>query len=406
MAHFSYNATKSNGEPYTGSAEATDRFELYQTIRREGGHLVSVKEEKQNQYLSLQYWNLKVAHVGEYERILFARNLGAMLSAGLALTRALSVIERQSKNAKLTYVVSQVGSDVRHGDNLNTALSKFPDVFSNVFIAMVKAGEEGGDLTGALSTVADQMERMYDLKKKIRGALIYPSVILVAMVGIAFLMMTEVVPTLASTFTEMKATLPASTRLVIAISTILKDYTILALAGMAAAGGAMYGLLHTKQGKRAFEFFILHIPVIGGLVREVNAARTARTLASLLSSGVDVMTSLTIAAEIVQNTYFRDVINDAREAVGQGEALSVVFIRNETLYPPFVGEMMAVGEETGTTADMLKRLAVYYEMEVDRKTKDMSTIIEPFLMLLIGGGVGFFAVSMITPIYQMSSNIN
>lgn len=406
MAHFSYNATKSNGEPYTGTAEATDRFELYQAIRREGGHLVSVKEERQNQYLSLQYWNLKVAHVGEYERILFARNLGAMLSAGLALTRALSVIERQSKNAKLTYVVSQVGSDVRHGDNLNTALSKFPDVFSNVFIAMVKAGEEGGDLTGSLSTVADQMERMYDLKKKIRGALIYPSVILVAMVGIAFLMMTEVVPTLASTFTEMKATLPASTRLVIAISTILKDYTIFALAGMAAVGGAFYGLLRTKQGKRAFEFFILHIPVIGGLVREVNAARTARTLASLLSSGVDVMTSLTIAAEIVQNSYFRDVISEAREAVGQGEALSVVFIRNETLYPPFVGEMMAVGEETGTTADMLKRLAVYYEMEVDRKTKDMSTIIEPFLMLLIGGGVGFFAVSMITPIYQMSSNIN
>ncbi|MBI2030290.1 type II secretion system F family protein [Candidatus Kaiserbacteria bacterium] len=406
MAHFSYNATKSNGEPYTGTAEASDRFELYQAIRREGGHLVSVKEERKNQYLSLQYWNLKVAHVGEYERILFARNLGAMLSAGLALTRALSVIERQSKNAKLTYVVSQVGSDVRHGDNLNTALSKFPDVFSNVFIAMVRAGEEGGDLTGSLTTVADQMERMYDLKKKIRGALIYPSVILVAMVGIAFLMMTEVVPTLASTFTEMKATLPASTRLVIAISTILKDYTIFALMGMAAFGGAFYGLLRTKQGKRAFEFFILHIPVIGGLVREVNAARTARTLASLLSSGVDVMTSLTIAAEIVQNTYFREVINDAREAVGQGEALSVVFIKNETLYPPFVGEMMAVGEETGTTADMLKRLAVYYEMEVDRKTKDMSTIVEPFLMLLIAGGVGFFAVSMITPIYQMSSNIN
>lgn len=406
MAHFSYNATKSNGEPYTGTAEANDRFELYQAIRREGGHLVSVKEEKQNQYFSLQYWNLKVAHVGEYERILFARNLGAMLSAGLALTRALSVIERQSKNAKLTYVVSQVGSDVRHGDNLNTALSKFPDVFSNVFIAMVKAGEEGGDLTGSLSTVADQMERMHDLKKKIRGALIYPSVILVAMVGIAFLMMTEVVPTLASTFAEMKATLPTSTRVVIAISTILKDYTVFALAGMAAIVGAIYGLLRTKQGRRGFEFFILHIPVIGGLVREVNAARTARTLASLLSSGVDVMTSLTIAAEIVQNSYFREVINDAREAVGQGEALSVVFIRNETLYPPFVGEMMAVGEETGTTADMLKRLAIYYEMEVDRKTKDMSTIIEPFLMLLIGGGVGFFAVSMITPIYQMSSNIN
>ena len=406
MAHFSYTATKGNGEAYVGTSEAGDRFELYQAIRREGGHLVSVTEDKNNKFLSLTYWNLKLSHVGEYEKILFARNLGAMLSAGLALTRALAVIERQTKNAKLTYVVSQVGTDVRHGDNLNTALSKFPDVFPNVFIAMVKAGEESGDLTGALSTVADQMERMYDLKKKIRGALIYPVIILLAMVGISFLMMVEVVPTLASTFAEMKATLPLSTRVVIAISNVLKDYTLYALMGAMAFAAGIYGILQTKRGRRGYEFAILHVPVIGGLVREVNAARTARTLASLLSAGVDVMTALTIAGKIVQNSYFREVIGAAREAVGAGEPLSTTFVRREDLYPAFVGEMMSVGEETGATADMLKRLAVYYEMEVDRKTKDMSTIIEPFLMLLIGAGVGFFAVSMITPIYQMSQNIN
>ncbi len=142
------------------------------------------------------------------------------------------------------------------------------------------------------------------------------------------------------------------------------------------------------------------------MVREVNAARTARTLASLLSSGVDVITALGIVGEVVQNTYVREVIQAAAKGVAQGEALSASFIRREDLYPAFVGEMMAVGEETGQMADMLKRLAIFYEEEVDRATKDMSTIVEPFLMLIIGAAVGFFAISMITPIYSMSQNIN
>ena len=405
MAHFTYTAQKSDGETYSGTAEANDRFELYEIIRREGAHILSISENSGGGMLTLSYWNLKLAHINEYEKILFARNLGAMLSAGLALTRALAVIERQSKNIKLASVVSHVGSDVRHGDNLNTALAKFSPTFSSVFIAMVRAGEESGDLSGSLATVADQMERMYDLKKKIRGALIYPCIILIAMVGISAVMMVVVVPTLAQTFAEMHATLPLSTRIVVAISNFLKDNTIYAILGVFTFGALVYGILKTKRGTRAFEFTFLHIPVIGNLVREINAARTARTLSSLLTAGVDVMTSLSITAEVVQNSYFREVINTAREGVTAGEALSTAFVKREDLYPAFVGEMMSVGEETGTTADMLKRLAVYYETEVDRKTKDMSTIVEPFLMLLIGSGVGFFAVSMITPIYQMSQNI-
>jgi len=405
MAHFTYTAEKAGGETYNGMAEAPDRFELYKIVRNEGGRIISVNEHSQNKYFSLSYWNLKLAHINEYEKILLARNLGAMLSAGLPLTRALSVIERQSKNLKLIHVVGQIGSDVRRGDNLHTALAKFPDIFSTVFVAMVRAGEEGGDLTGALSTVADQMERMYDLKKRVQGAMIYPMIILGAMVGIGILMMIMVVPTLAQTFAEMHAKLPLSTRIVVQTSNILKEYTLFALLGIALGMGGIYGAMRTVTGKRVLEFVLLHTPVIGGLVREINAARTARTLASLLSAGVDVMTALSITMEVVQNSYFRAVIQTARDGVSAGEPLSNAFIRREDLYPAFVGEMMAVGEETGTTADMLKRLAVYYEAEVDRKTKDMSTIIEPFLMIIIGAGVGFFAVSMITPIYQMSQNV-
>lgn len=405
VTKFSYTAEKNDGEVYKGVAEARDRFELYDVVRREGAHIVSVEENTSDNVWSLTYWNSKLTSIKEYDKILMARNLGAMLGAGLSLARALAVMERQTKNPRLAATLSQIASDVRRGETLHSALAKFPRVFSNLFVAMVRAGEEGGDLPESLKVVSDQMERMYDLKKKIRGAMIYPCVILVAIVAIGILMMIYVVPTLASTFSEMNAELPKSTRAVIAMSNFLVDYTIPAIGLIFGSVALVYFGMRSAAGKRASEFFFLHLPAIGTMVREVNAARTSRTLASLLQSGVDVLTALEITREVVQNSYFQDVLGDAKTAVGGGEALSAAFVRREDLYPAFVGEMMAVGEETGATADMLKRLAAFYEEEVDRKTKDMSTIIEPFLMVLIGGAVGFFAVSMIMPIYSLSENI-
>ncbi|MEY4746963.1 MAG: hypothetical protein RLZZ416_12 [Candidatus Parcubacteria bacterium] len=405
MARFSYTAEKGGGEVYKGVAEAADRFELYNIVRQEGGRIISVEEEGGSGLLSMNFWNSLLTRITEYEKILFARNLGAMLSAGLSLARALSVMERQTKNAKMAGVVSAIASDVRRGDTLHDSIARFPRVFGKLFVAMVRAGEEGGDLPGSLQVIADQMERMYSLKKKIRGALIYPCIILIAIFGIGILMMIEVVPTLASTFREMHATLPASTQVVIGISNFLVQYTVLALGLMAAVFAAIYFGVHTAFGKRGMDLLVLRIPLVGGIAREVNAARTARTLASLLFSGVDVITALDIVSDVIQNSYFKQVIKDASRGVGQGEPLSSAFVRREDLYPAFVGEMMAVGEETGQVTEMLKRLALFYEDEVDRKTKDMSTIIEPFLMIFIGGAVGFFAVSMITPIYQLSQNI-
>jgi type IV pilus assembly protein PilC len=201
------------------------------------------------------------------------------------------------------------------------------------------------------------------------------------------------------------AELPHSTQIIIGVSNFLVEYTLVALIGGIILAALFVAGLHTPTGKRVADAFFLKLPLIGGMVREVNAARTSRTLASLLSSGVDVLASLEITGEVVQNHYFQGVLADARRGVRQGEPLSAAFARREDLYPAFVGEMMAVGEETGATAEMLKRLAVFYEEEVDRKTKDMSTIIEPFLMVFIGCAVGFFAVSMVTPIYQISENI-
>lgn len=405
MAHFTYTAEKAGGEVYSGVADARDRFELYEVVRREGGKIVSVVEDKSNSWLSIRYWNTLLSSVKEYDKVLFARNLSSMLSAGLSLSRALSVMERQTHNLKLQNVMAEVASSVRRGDTLHVSLAKFPKIFPSLFIAMVRAGEEGGDMAASLSLVGDQMERMYDLKKKIRGALMYPSIIVLAIVGVGYLMMTSIVPTLAQTFSEMHVDLPASTKAVIAFSDFLTNNVFTAAALFVGIVAGVWTALRTPQGRRARDFAFLKMPLIGGLVRETNAARTARTLASLLSAGVDVLTALEITGEVVQNSYFREVIAQAQKRVGAGEPLSAAFQQHEDLYPPFVGEMMSVGEETGATPEMLKRLAAYYENEVDSKTKDMSTIIEPFLMIFIGIAVGFFAMSMITPIYSLSSSV-
>jgi type IV pilus assembly protein PilC len=267
---------------------------------------------------------------------------------------------------------------------------------------MVRAGEEGGDISGALHTVGDQMERMYTLKKKVRGAMLYPSIVLIAIIGVSVLMITQVVPTLAQTFRELNADLPASTQSMITVSDFLINHSVVAIVVFTVAFSTM---LKTSWGRRGKDWVFIHMPLIGGLVKEVNAARTARTMASLLGSGVDMLTSLSITRDVVQNTFFKEVIAEALEKVQQGEPLSKTFLKSEHLYPPLVGEMMSVGEETGDIKTMLQNMALFYEEEVSRKTKDMSTIIEPFLMLIIGGAVGFFAISMVSPIYSLSDAI-
>lgn len=402
---FTYTAEKPGGEVYQRVTAAQDRFELYKLVRQEGGHLLTLHEDESQRLFSFSYWNAKFTSVPEQEKILFARNLGSMISAGLPLSRALSVLERQTKNVKLRNTIAEIEGSVRHGDTLHGSLAQHPHVFPKLMVAMVRAGEEGSDLSSSLTIVAEQMEKSADLKKKVRSALMYPCIILFAIVAIGSLMMTQVVPTLASTFKDMKVELPSSTKAIIAMSDFLVNYTSLALTLFVTIVGGIFLALRSKKGSEYFDAVIIHLPLIGPLVKEINSARTARTLASLFSAGIDVLTSIDICSDVVQNSQFQKVLKEASADIAHGKTLSSTFIRYEHLFPAFVGEMTAVGEETGQISEMLKRVALFYESEVDRKTKDMSTIIEPFLMLFIGAGVGFFAVSMITPIYSISQNI-
>ncbi len=407
MPIFRYTTVAEDGTKRKGTVDVADRFAVYNEVRKSGETIVSVEEAGGSvaSFDFMAYLNNLFARVKMDEKILLARNLAAMLDAGLSVVRALSVMEKQSKNPKMKKVLGEVGAEVSKGSPFFEALSLFPEVFSPIFIAMVKAGEESGGLGNALRVVSKQMERSYTLKRKIKGAMIYPAVIVVAMIGIGILMLIYVVPTLSQTFKELNMELPVSTRLIIGASDFLVAHTLLTLLLMAGTVAGFYGVLKTKFGRRVSEFAIIHMPVVGNLVQETNAARTARTMSSLLTSGVDMLRALAITREVVQNSYYQEVLKLAEEQVSHGGGLAKAFLDNQHLYPVILGEMISVGEETGKLSEMLEQIAGFYEEEVEQKTKDLSTIIEPFLMVFIGAGVGFFAISMISPIYSLSEGI-
>jgi len=329
-----------------------------------------------------------------------------MLKAGLTIIRALSVIERQSSNPKLKGVIRQVVEKINNGEQFGGALKEYPDVFSDLYVAMIKAGEEGGSLAEALQTLAIQMERASNLTKKVKGAMIYPAIVITVMVIIAILMMIYVMPQITDVFKGMDKELPATTQFLITVSDFLVAHTIVTLVGMVGFVVGFVYLLKTKIGRTVSSWVIVRLPAIGTMAKETNAARTARTLSSLLDSGVDVIQSIEITEEVVQNVFYKEILREARTRVEKGTALSEVFVERKDLYPILVGEMILVGEETGQIAGMLKELAQFYETEVERKTKDLSTIIEPILMVLIGAGVGFFALAMIAPIYSISDGLS
>ncbi len=405
---FRYTATDKGGKEVSNVVTVEDRYAVYDEVRKQGLEVVSVEEVRGFSFgggISMEKINTLLSRVKQDELVMMTRNLGAMLNAGLALSRAISVIGRQSKNPKLKAVTKDVEDRINGGETFYEALERHPKVFDNLYISMVRAGEESGNLSETLRTLAIQMERSSSLRKKIKGAMIYPSIVIVIMMGIGVLMMIFVIPSITATFVDMDIELPTTTKVLIAVSDFMVSHTILVLAGMVAIVTGFIYSLRTWWGKRIFHWLIIHMPIIGTMVKETNAARTARTLSSLLGSGVDVLLSISITEDVIQNVYYKPILADAAARVEKGTPLSASFIEREDLYPVLVGEMILVGEETGQIAGMLEQLATFYENEVEQKTKDLSTIIEPLLMVVIGGTVGFFALAMIAPIYSISDSI-
>ncbi len=407
MSHFIFKAKKLGGEIYKSEKDATDRYELYRMIREDGDELVFVEEKKHGGNglrMDISFGFLK--RVKAIDKINFARNLGSMVAAGLPLSRALSVLERQSHSKILKEIITDIRNSIDKGLTFADSLAKYPKVFPSVFVSMVHAGEQSGTLADSLKVIALQLESSYALERRVRGAMMYPAVIICVMIIIAILMFMFVIPTLMNTFISLNVPLPFTTQIILNLSNIVQHDGIFVIIGLIIIGIVFARWSRTARGKSINHFVILKLPIIGTLIKEVNTARTARTLSSLLGAGVDFVESVSITAEVIQNVYFREVLTKAGEAIKKGELMSQIFASNDKLYPVFLSEMMSVGEETGKIGEMLTGVAHYYEEDVDQKTKDMSTIIEPVIMVMIGAGVGFFAVAMISPMYSLVNAIN
>lgn len=404
---FLYKVKTKNGEILNGTQDAVDRFSLTRDLKSKGYKPLSI---------SLPRWNLSLdklitifdntfKRVKTQEQITITKNLSGMLKAGLSLSRAISVLEKQTKNKKLNEVLLSLKKEVDSGGTFSSGLSKFPDIFSNVFVAMVRAGEESGNLSGALLDIGVNLEKTNSLTRKVKGALMYPGVILSAMILIGVLMFAFVVPTLAQTFKDLGVELPITTKFIIALGNFFSQYLILSFALIIGFFALIAWLFKAKFMQKYVDYLILRTPVIGGLSKQLNTARTARTISSLLLSGVSIVRAIEITEEVVQNIYYKNVLKQAKEEIEKGLPFSDIFMENQNLYPIMMSEMVQVGEETGKLSDMLLEISDFYESEIENTTKNLSTIIEPLLMVFIGGAVGFFAISMISPLYSVLNNI-
>jgi type IV pilus assembly protein PilC len=399
MPEYFYLAKSLKGEEKTGTLEARDIHQLSQILREQGFILIKAlpeKEKSKKTSFSLPSFGISLT-----EKMFFTRNLQVMVSAGLSLPRAIEIYSSQTKNKKFKKILLNIKNELVKGKNFSDALSSYPTVFSEFFQSMIKVGEETGTLEEVLKVLSSQMEKEKDIKSKIKGAMVYPAVIISAMIGIGALMLIMVVPKLAETFKELEIELPLTTRFVIGLAEFLtkKWYIIIFL--VFAFVFALRFFLKTNFGKKLFDSLLLKIPIISPIIKNTNSAYTARNLSSLISAGINLPKALEITSNTLGNVFYQEALKEVAERIRKGEKISEALKSYGNIYPITVIQMISVGEETGETSTILSKLADFYEEEVANTTKNLASIIEPILMLIIGGVVGFFAISMVQPMYSM-----
>ena len=409
---FSYQAKSFKGEVKTGTLEAKDQHEVARFLRDQGFVLISAVagERGETKGEAIGRFTLggiigKFFGVRLVEKMMFARHLSVMVGSGLSLDRAIEVLSRQASSRKFRKILIELGEDVRRGVSFGDALTKHPTEFNELFVSMVRVGEESGTLEKVLKVLSGQMQKDHELLSRVRGAMIYPAIIFTVMLGIGILMMILVVPKLAEVFADLDIELPPTTRTIIFLGNFLAHNTVLVLISIPVLIFFIRVALSSTQGKKVLDIIAIKSPLISGITKKVNTARFARTLGSLVRSGVPIVRTLEILSGTLTNHYYKDSILSAIERVKKGDSLSVSLGDYPRLYPPIVIQMLAVGEETGALAEIMQRLARFYEAEVTDTTRNLSSIIEPILMVAIGAAVGFFAVSMIQPMYSMLGSL-
>lgn len=337
------------------------------------------------------------------QKIFFTENLRVMIKAGLSLTEALRTLALQTESKGFKNIIQAVQSDVEKGSSLSQALGHWPRVFEPIYINMISAGELSGTLEKTLEQLTSQMKKDHELISKVKGAMTYPAVILSATVLIGIGMMTFVVPQIVSIFDEIgRDQLPLPTKMLIAVSDFMSNNIILTFLIIIAVTTGFSWAIKTKPGRYAWHRFLLTIFIVSPIIKKINLARFTRTLAALLRTDIPIVQALQITSDIVRNVYYHDAMMAAATALGKGDQISSVLAKTPKLFPPLVVQMIAVGEHAGTVDQMLEEIADFYESQVNQTMANLSSIIEPLLIIFMGVGVGGIALAIITPMYAMT----
>lgn len=403
MANYFYSAKTLNGINQKGVMEAKDEYQLSRDLRDKGMILIKASlEDLENKGLKM---NIPSFFVSLKEKMMMTRNLWVMVSTGLPIVKSFSLLANQTKNTKLKKALLQAKDDVGKGISMSDALAKHPDIFSDLFLNMIKVGEESGTLEDVLKILCLQMEKEYQLKSKIQAAMMYPSVIMGAMGMIGTIIVIFVFPKLTEFFNGLHAKLPFYTKIIIFLGNFFVAYWWLVLIGFGVLAFFLWLGLRTKQGKWLLDTILIKAPIVSSLVKKNNAAIFIRSLSSLNASGVPLVRSLEIISGTVGNYYFKKAIVNAAEKIKKGEKLSAAISVDKNIFPFGAIEIIEVGEETGKSSLILKKLADFYEEEVISIAENLSAVIEPLLILVLGGCVALFAFSVIEPMYSVLSNV-
>ena len=403
MPQFIYTAKNSQGENVTATIEAASRESLGRQLHNQGLMPTSIREKRGSSF-HFDFGKM-FAHVSLLEKLTFAKNLSVTLKAGLPVSRALTVVTKQMPNAYFRGIIATITKDVECGKTLSESMEAFPDVFSPIFVNMVRVGETSGDLDENLEYLAKQISRDYNLLRRTRGALMYPAVVMGALLAISYIMFTFVLPKLTASFAEFNAELPLLTRIIISTVDIFSRYSILILAFAVIAIILFIFWRRTPSGKLFTHKVNLTMPVISTLTKKMNLARFTIIFGGLLRSGLPIVQALAVTGHTMTNIYYQKSILEASDKVKIGVDLVAALERHPKLFTPMVTQMIQVGEESGTMEKVLEEVANFYEAEIDDTIKNLSSIIEPVLVIVIGVVVGLLAVGLILPIYNIGQNI-
>jgi type II secretory pathway component PulF len=400
MSLFQYKARGQDGKILTGLVEAPTESVASKLLHDKQLFVISVT--KQSDRFSFSTFVTRFRRVSSSDVANFTRQLATMMVAGLSLPEALTILRTQTTNTIFIAMLQDVEHQIVGGGSLADALSKYPNVFSNTYVALIRAGESSGTLDRVLTRLADILESQREFQGKVKGAMIYPIIILIGMVCVVFIMMTVVVPKLTDLYKDFNIDLPTSTKILMGISSFFVHWWWLMI--LLIVGGSIYLRRWRKspEGELVIDSLILRLPLFGELQKKIILVEFTRTLGMLIASGIHILEGLRILRESLGNVVFRNAITEIAKKVEKGFPLGDTFSQYD-VFPPIVSQMMKVGEETGKLDDTLLRLSKYFESESDRLVKGLTTAIEPLIMVILGVGVGFIVISVITPIYNLTS---